>query len=57
MQIFLMILWSFIINAMPFKKIFTAIACIVVLISGTLIINSYNMNLKDPDAFIFIKDK
>lgn len=56
MQIFLMIFWSFIIKAIPFKKIFTAVACIVVLISATMIINN-NVNLKDPDALIFVKDK
>ena len=57
MQIFFMILWSFVISAMPFKKILTATICMVVLISGTLIINNYNMQLENSDTFIFVKDK
>lgn len=57
MQIFLMILWSFVISALPFKNVLMAIVCMVVLISGTLIINNYNMQLENSDAFIFVKDK
>lgn len=57
MQIFLMILWSFVISAMPFKKILTATICMVVLISGTLVINNFNMRPENSDAFIFVKDK
>lgn len=57
MQIFFMFLWCFVLRVIPFKKVLTAIVCMVVLISGTIVINNFNMRLENSDTFIFVKDK
>ncbi len=51
MVMFLMFVWSFIIRAIPFKKIFTGVACMIILITGMILVNNYNM--KGSDSVVF----
>jgi hypothetical protein len=42
MQIILMVIWSFIVRAIPLKRIFAGVVFTVVIVGATTVINDYN---------------
>ncbi len=48
-----MILCSFVLRAIPVRKVFTGVACVIILITGMALVNNYNIKLKDFESIVF----
>jgi len=57
MSVIVMFVWMFIIRAIPFKKIFSGLACLIVFAVIAVAINNYNANLLPQSNIILINDK
>jgi hypothetical protein len=51
-----MFVWSFIIRAVPIKKIASGVVCVIILITALLVIKNQNTEMNNPADIMLVKN-